>query len=109
MVGPYLIRVLTTDGEVIQSALTYLPYCALVPILGFAAYQLDGVFIGTTRTAAMRNAGIAAVNLYIGAHYLIYPVMGAAGIWVAFLFYYVVRAVTLAVAYPAIRKHMASG
>ena len=108
MVGPYLIRLLTTDEAVIDSALTYLPYCALVPILGFAAYQLDGVFIGTTRTAAMRNAGIAAVILYIVAHYLIYPILGAAGIWVAFLFYYVVRALTLAVAYPAIRRHMAS-
>jgi len=108
MAGPYLIRLLTADGAVIESALTYLPYCALVPILGFAAYQLDGVFIGTTRTAAMRNAGIAAVILYIGAHYLIYPVMGTAGIWVAFLFYYVVRALTLAVAYPSIRRQMAS-
>lgn len=107
MVGPYLIRLLTTDGAVIDSALTYLPYCALVPILGFAAYQLDGIFIGTTRTAAMRNAGIAAVILYIGAHYLIYPTLGAPGIWVAFLFYYVVRALTLAVAYPSIRRHVA--
>jgi len=32
--------------------------------------------------------------------------MGAAGIWIAFLFYYVMRAVTLGVAYPAIRKAM---
>lgn len=104
--GPFLIRLLTTDPAVIESALTYLPYCALAPIMGFAAYQMDGIFIGTTRTAAMRNAGIAAVALYIGAHYVIYPIMGAAGIWIAFLFYYVVRALTLGVAYPSIRKHM---
>jgi len=56
----------------------------------------------------MRNAGIAAVILYIGAHYLIYPRVGPAGIWIAFLFYYVMRAVTLAVAYPAIREAMAA-
>ena len=104
--GPFLIRLLTTDPAVIESAMTYLPYCALAPIAGFAAYQMDGIFIGTTRTAAMRNAGIAAVILYIGAHYLIYPVMGPAGIWAAFLFYYIMRAVTLGVAYPAIRRHM---
>ena len=104
--GPYLIQLLTTDAAVIESAMTYLPYCALAPVLGFAAYQMDGIFIGTTQTAAMRNAGIAAVVLYIGAHYVIYPRLGAAGIWVAFLFYYVVRAVTLGFAYPAIRKAM---
>ena len=106
LAGPFLIQLLTTDPAVRASAMTYLPYCALAPVLGFAAYQMDGIFIGTTRTAAMRNAGIAAVILYIAAHYAIYPVMGAAGIWVAFLFYYVVRAVTLGVAYPSIRKAM---
>jgi len=104
--GPYLIRLLTSDPDVVQSALTYLPYCALVPIFGFVAFQMDGIFIGTTRTAAMRNAGIVAVIFYIAAHYIIYPILGAAGIWVAFLFYYIMRAVTLAVAYPAIRKDM---
>jgi len=104
--GPFLIHLLTTDSAVIDSAMTYLPYCALVPVVGFAAYQMDGIFIGTTQTAAMRNAGIVAVILYIGAHYLIYPISGAAGIWVAFLFYYVMRAVTLGAAFPAIRKAM---
>lgn len=104
--GPFLIRLLTTDPAVIESAITYLPYCALVPILGFAAFQMDGIFIGTTRTAAMRNAGIVAVTFYIGTHYLIYPHLNTAGVWVAFLFYYVMRAVTLGFAYPAIGRAM---
>ncbi len=104
--GPYLIQLLTTDPAVRESAMTYLPYCALAPIMGFAAYQMDGIFIGTTRTAAMRNAGIVAVILYIAAHYVVYPIFGAAGIWFAFLFYYVMRAVTLGFAYPAITRHM---
>ena len=104
--GPSLIRLLTTDPAVIESAMRYLPYCALAPVLGFAAYQMDGIFIGTTRTAAMRNAGIAAVIFYITAHYSLYPIFGPSGIWIAFLFYYVMRAVTLAFAYPAIRKTM---
>lgn len=104
--GPFLIRGLTADAAVIESALTYLPYCAMMPILGFAAFQLDGVFIGTTRTAAMRNAGIAAVVIYISAHYLAYPIWGPQGIWIAFLFYYVMRAVTLMFAYPSIQYAM---
>jgi len=104
--GPFLIQFLTADPVVQASALQYLPYCALAPILGFMAYQLDGVFIGTTRTAAMRNAGIVSVIIYIGAHYLLYPELGARGIWIAFLVYYVMRAVTLAVAYPAITRHL---
>jgi MATE family multidrug resistance protein len=91
---------------VIESALKYLPYCALAPVAGFAAWQLDGIFIGTTRTREMRNAAIAAVALYIAAHYVITPKFGKDGIWIAFLFYYVARAVTLSFYYPNIRKQM---
>ena len=104
--GPYLITLLTTDPDVVQSARTYLPYCALAPALGFAAFQMDGIFIGTTRTAAMRNAGIAAVIIYIGVHYLMTPSLGAKGIWIAFLIYYIARAATLGLAYPSITRHL---
>jgi len=104
--GPYLINVLTNDPNVIESALTYLPYCALMPLFGFAAFQLDGIFIGTTRTGSMAIAGIAAVILYLCAHYFIYPRLGAPGIWIAFLIYYVLRALTLAMAYPAIIRQL---
>ena len=104
--GPYFIAALTKDPAVIESALRYLPYCALAPVAGFAAWQLDGIFIGTTRTREMRNAGIAAVALYIAAHYGITPKFGKDGIWIAFLLYYVARAVTLAFYYPNIQKQM---
>ena len=104
--GPYVITFLTQDPEVITSARRYLPYCALAPIVGFAAWQLDGIFIGTTKTREMRNAGIAAVIIYIAAHYAITPKFGRDGIWIAFLIYYIARAVTLAFYYPNIRKQM---
>lgn len=104
--GPHFIGLLTKDADVIASARTYLPYCALAPVIGFAAWQLDGIFIGTTKTREMRNAGIAAVLIYLGIHHLIEPALGEHGIWIAFLNYYVARALTLAVYYPSIRKDM---
>lgn len=104
--GPFLIDALSVDPEVREMARTYLPYAALAPIIGFAAYQMDGIFIGTTRTAEMRNAGIAAVAIYIGAHFLLVPALGAAGIWIAFLIYYAARAVTLAIYIPRILRHL---
>ena len=106
--GPYFIAVLTSDQEVIASARRYLPYCALAPIIGFAAWQFDGIFIGTTKTREMRNASIAALAIYITAHYVITPKLGRDGIWLAFLTYYMARAATLAFYYPNIRKQMRS-
>nr|AID57588.1 MATE efflux family protein [uncultured bacterium] len=104
--GPHFIALLTKDPAVIESALRYLPYCALAPIAGFAAWQLDGIFIGTTNTVQMRNAAIAAVAIYIAAHYVLTPRLGKDGIWIAFLMYYIARAVTLAFYFPNIRKKM---
>ncbi len=103
--GPLLIDLLSVDPAVREMARTYLPYAALAPVIGFGAYQMDGIFIGTTRTAEMRNAGLMAVALYIGAHFLIVPSFGTAGIWLAFLFYYAVRALTLIIYYPRITAH----
>ena len=104
--GPAFIAMLSKDPEVIASATRYLPYCALAPIVGFAAWQLDGIFIGTTHTREMRNAGIAAVAIYIAAHHLLTPKFDKDGIWLAFLTYYIARSVTLCLYVPKIRKHM---
>lgn len=106
LAGPLLIDLLTADPAVREMARTYLPYAALAPVIGFAAYQMDGIFIGTTRTAEMRNAGIASVILYIGSHFALVPVFGATGIWLAFLIYYAARAVTLGFYYPRITAHL---
>ncbi|MEP6342020.1 MAG: MATE family efflux transporter [Maricaulaceae bacterium] len=104
MLGPLAVNLLTPDAAVRASANTYLIYCALVPIVGFAAYQLDGIFIGTTQTAAMRNSGIAAIIIYLGAYHLLAPKLGPSGIWITFLIYYIARWMTMIVAYPHVRR-----
>ena len=106
--GPYVIDFMTTDAGVREAAKTYLPWCALAPVAGFAAWQLDGIFIGVTRTAAMRNASLGALVVYILAHFILQPVFGGHGIWMAFLIYYIARAITLAIAYPNIVKSIDS-
>ena len=87
-------------------ALAYLPYCALIPLLGVPAWQLDGVFVGATRSSAMRNASIAAVAIYVVADVGLTGAWGASGTWAAFLVYYVARTATLAVAYPGVERHV---
>ena len=106
--GPSAIEILSTDENVISTANRYLPYCALTPVIGFAAWQLDGVFIGTTSTREMRNAGILAVIIYILAHYLITLKLEKDGIWISFLIYYLARAFTLSYYYPSVRKRIYS-
>ena len=104
--GGWATAQLSNDPEVLAMAKTYLPYCALAPVIGFAAYQMDGVFIGTTRTKEMRNAGLAAVLIYL-AIFVAWPgTPNGHGIWITFLIYYLARTATLLYYYPKIRPNI---
>ena len=103
LAGPLVIDVMTAEEAVRASAEAFLPFCALVPVLGAAAWWLDGVFIGATRTAAMRNSSLASLGIYLLAHYTLEPRFGPEGLWAAFLLYYVARGLTLGLAFPALR------
>ncbi len=103
LAGPIAIDALTTDPAVRETARIYLPWCALAPAIGWAAFQMDGIFIGTTRTKEMRNAGIAALLAYLAVHFAMPDSLGPHAIWAAFLIYYLARTLTLLYYYPKIR------
>ncbi len=98
--GPWVLGRIIADPDARAAALRFLPYCASIPLLGAVAWQLDGIFTGAMRTRAMRNATLVATTLYIGMDLLLTPQFGAHGLWIAFVFFYIARAGTLALAYP---------
>lgn len=104
--GAFVIDTFIRDPEARAAALTYLPYCAAVPLLGVAAWQLDGLFIGTTQGRALRNSGVIVAILYIGADLVLRPAFGNAGVWGAFLLMYVFRAAALGAWLPGLLKRM---
>ncbi len=107
--GPAVLEVVVADPEARASALRFLPWCASIPFIGAVAWQLDGIFIGAMRSLAMRNASIAATALYVGADLLLTPRWGAQGMWIAFVFFYVARAGTLALAYRGVEMEAVVG
>ncbi len=102
--GPALIDLMTTAPDVRSEARTYLPWMVASPILGAAAWMLDGVFIGATRTRDMRNMMALSALVYLAAVLALVPVMGNHGLWAALLISFVARGVTLAWRYPALER-----
>ncbi|MAN44639.1 MAG: MATE family efflux transporter [Alphaproteobacteria bacterium] len=100
--GGWIIEIFIRDPEARAAALAYLPWCAAVPLLGIAAWQLDGLFLGTTQGRALRNAGTLSAILYIGADLMLRPQMGNAGVWTAFLLMYLFRAAALGLYVPGL-------
>jgi MATE family multidrug resistance protein len=95
---------MTTDEATRAAASAALIWCALVPVLGWPSWQLDGLMIGTTRGALMRNAMIASLLIYLALDFTLRPLFGVDGLWAAFLLYYVARALTLAVGWPSLKR-----
>ena len=80
-----------------EAAYTFCPG-PLDPIAGVACFQLDGIFIGATRTADMRNMMIASLAVFLAASAVLTPILGNRGLWVSFIVFYAVRAVSSAFA-----------
>ena len=99
--GTVLIDVLTVDAASREAARTYLPWATGAPLLGVWAFQLDGIFIGATRTAAMRNAALVSLGIFLVAWWLLTP-YGNHGLWGALYAHYAARVGTLGYCYPGL-------
>lgn len=102
--GEAAIEFLTTDPAVRRIASTHLPFAAIYITVSFVAFQLDGVFIGATRSREMRDASILSLLIFIGAEMLLTSWMGNRGLWTAFVVYVLVRGITLSVFLPRLLR-----
>jgi MATE family multidrug resistance protein len=95
---------MTATPAVREAAHAFLPWAVLTPIAGVACFQLDGIFIGATRTADMRNMMIASLAVFLAAWAVLTPAFGNHGLWASIMVFYAARAVTLGLRYPALEK-----
>ena len=86
---------MTDLTEVVVLSKVLLPICAVYVFASFPAFQLDGVFIGTSRTKEMRDASILSVVVFLLAVWMLSEAQGLAGLWWAMVVFVVARALSL--------------
>ncbi|NGM67111.1 MATE family efflux transporter [Sphingobacterium sp. SGR-19] len=101
-----LIPLLSKDKHVQAIASAHSLYAAIYIALSFAAFQLDGIFIGVTKSVEMRNATLMALFIFISSALLLTSPYGNVGLWVSFIIYVFARAVMLGIYYPRILREM---
>ena len=106
MLGSSIIALITGIEEVRSMAAAYLPWLIATPIVSVWSFQLDGIFIATTRTVAMRNAMLVSLAVFLIGVWTLMPLWGNHGLWAAFIVFMVSRAVTLAIGYPRIVRDL---
>jgi MATE family multidrug resistance protein len=77
----------------------------VAPLAGVWCFQLDGIFIGATRTRDMRNAMLEALLIFLAAWWLLAR-FGNHGLWAALYVHYAARTGTLLVRYPRLLRSL---
>lgn len=107
--GSLIIAAITDIPEVRAAALEFLPWAAISPIISVWSFQLDGIFIGATRTPEMRNGMLISLACFLVAGWTLMPLYGNHGLWMALMLFMVIRALTLGAWYPRIMRTLGQG
>lgn len=107
LAGHAIVPLITQHETVIMAADTSLAFAALYVALAFAAFQLDGIFIGATRTREMRNASVTSAVMFFALSLVLITQWQMAGLWIAFIVFVVLRAVFLGWHLPTLRQSIA--
>jgi MATE family multidrug resistance protein len=92
--APWIVGLLTSQQDLAALTLAHWHWAALLPPLSFLAFQMDGIFIGATRSREMRNAMLVSSGLF-GIAILVFGGAGLNGLFAAFTIYLGLRGVTL--------------
>lgn len=93
--GADIVALMTSAPDVQAAAARIMPWLIVAPLIGFASWIWDGIFIGALQTRAMLRAMVPSVAIYALTVALAFPLMGNHGLWASLLVMNVARAVTL--------------
>ncbi len=97
----YVLQLLTNDRVTLDAAKPYLFWIMMVPCISFAAFIWDGIFVGATASGAMRNSMLVITTMiFLPAYYLLHPILGNHGLWLAMMLFMGSRGLFLSLMAP---------
>lgn len=88
-----VLSLFTDSREILIGAGDYVVWLIVIPLVAFAPFLIDGVLIGATRTAVMRNSVFLSTVGFFTAYYGLRSVAGNDALWFAFLLFLILRGV----------------
>ena len=92
--APWIVGLLTSQQDLATLTLAHWHWAAILPPVSFLAFQMDGVFIGATRSREMRNAMLVSA-VFFAVAVLALGGFGLNGLFAAFTIYLGLRGITL--------------
>ena len=87
-----------TDIENVRDiSYQYSFWLVLLPFVSSFCYQLDGIFIGASRTQELRNAMFISVVIHLISSFMLVEGFGNQGLWISLTIFFILRALTLVI------------
>ena len=97
--GPYIIDLMAKSQEVRAESRQYYLWLVAAPPMGVAAWLLDGIFVGATRTRDMRNAMLLSLLAYGFSVWIFVEPLENNGLWLSLMIFNLSRGVALGIRY----------
>jgi len=95
-----ILKLLTSQTDVIQIAQPFLFWVILVPIASFASFIWDGIYIGATASKAMRNTLLGSTFLvFAPVYYFLNPSLENHALWLGMILFMFSRGVFQTILY----------
>ena len=90
------VSLISDQPDIIEKAKPYHIIAAIIPVITFAAFIWDGIYIGATAARAIRNTMIiSSILVFLPASLLLIPHYGNYGLWVAFMLFMLARGISM--------------
>jgi len=92
------VSFISDQPDIIEKTQPYHFIAAIIPIITFAAFIWDGIYIGATAARAIRNTMIiASIVVFLPATLLLMPHYGNYGLWAAFMLFMLARGISMTI------------
>ena len=98
-----ILSILTDKDVIINAAKEFQVWVLLIPIAGFSAFLWDGIFVGMTASAQMRNSMFVAAASFFVLYVLLKSTFGNNALWIAFITYLAMRGVMQTIIFRRIK------
>ena len=78
-----------------MTARQFFPWLLVVPLFSCVAFILDGIFIGATASAAIRDTMLVSAGSFFAVYYVFQGNMGLHALFAAYMMHLIVRTVMM--------------
>lgn len=89
--GNDILRIFTDSPQILAEASSYLWWAMAVPLAGFLAFTLDGVMVGISASAIMRNSMLIATIIFFVTYYYFVDSIQNDALWMSLIVFLILR------------------